>query len=199
MNEYCTNCKCLCEEIIPTYNCKYQMINEELSIKINDILNAQSEINLKINKLQELVKTAEEVKVEPIKLAPTVASVIKDYKALSSDERVAVFQSLFSLGNLGEAIDNKLLLIALTGSITLSLRKKDPKAGPIDAINKLVDLKALNTAGMTDEQAINFKETLALYVGEFLGGVTIPNYFGITAASDVKAKVNEILRGYIPF
>jgi hypothetical protein len=175
------------------------MINEELSIKINDILNAQSEINLKINKLQELVKTAEEVKVEPIKLAPTVASVIKDYKALSSDERVAVFQSLFSLGNLGEAIDNKLLLIALTGSITLSLRKKDPKAGPIDAINKLVDLKALNTAGMTDEQAINFKETLALYVGEFLGGVTIPNYFGITAASDVKAKVNEILRGYIPF
>jgi hypothetical protein len=52
---------------------------------------------------------------------------------------------------------------------------------------------------MTDEQAKAYKETLALYVGEFLGGVTIPNYFGITAASDVKAKVNEIISGYIPF
>jgi hypothetical protein len=175
------------------------MINEELNEKLGDILNAQSDINLKIEELQKLVKTVQEAKAEPVKTAPSVSSVISDYKALSGDERVAVFQSLFSLGNLGEAIDNKLLLIALTGSITLSLRKKDPKAGPMDAINKLIDLKALNTVGMTDEQAKAYKETLALYVGEFLGGVTIPNYFGITAASDVKAKVNEIISGYIPF
>ena len=237
MNDYCLNCKMMCEEIIPTYNCKQQQMTKTIDKKLEELIEERNKLAKvasgqadKIDALQqqldalqqqvyqvrdeaddktagvnaltakiaelaaELEVTKSAISADPIRLAPDAASVIKDYRSLTPEERVAVFQTLFSLGNYGEAIDNKLILISLIGSITLAMKKKNPEADPYMAIDKLIDLKALNN-GITEE----YKEILALYVGEFLGGVKTGNTFGIKSAADIKAKINEILQQYIPF
>ena len=165
-------------------------------------------VNALTAKIAELIAELEATKstvAAPATSEPmTYQEVINAYKVLPFDQQIIVFQSLFNLGAFGSGrIDDKLMLIALIGSVTLSMRKKNPDMDPLAVINKMLDMNMLN-GNVTEE----YKRVLALYVAEFLGGVTIPTFFHFVKDVDGKQKVdmqgikkavNESLATMTPF
>lgn len=197
MNNLCYNCKEQCEEIIPTFNCKFQKMSEndktELLIEfLNEFKNVHSTMYHNIDNIIEELKQRKEVIQRPV----NVSTVIEDYQNLSFDDKKLVYNKMFSLGFLGESIDNKLILVSLIGSFYLAAKTKSPELTITQAIDKLVDADKL---GLDYKEIQANKEKLALIVEDFLYGVNKGNTFGLKNATELRTKVNEILAQRVPF
>lgn len=194
MNEFCYLCNKLCEEVIPTYNCKFQMEekNELLVECLNEFKNAHATMYHNVDAIIEALKNC---KPEVITETKYIAQSVND---LSFNERGAEYERTFGLGNLGEKIDNKLILISLICSFVLAARKKDPNIKVIDCVKKLTDYESLSMNDRTGETG-KYYENLAIVCDSFLYGVTEGNTFGLKSAVDLKTKVMEILAQRQPF
>lgn len=193
MNIYCNICKGGCEEIIPTFNCKFQNVMD----KKQEIVKTIDEIQLS---LDEVVKNVNELQTEaPTQMVirkPTVQTVTSDFNELTFDDKRIAFYKMFSLGEMGTTIDNKLILISLVGSFYLLAKKKDPSIKILDIVYKVIDGES-NIAG--DPKSQQFKEMLAIMVEEFLYGVQTGNMFGLKNPKELKDKINDILSQRMPF
>lgn len=117
---------------------------------------------------------------------------------LEFNERGAAYEREFGLGQLGEKIDNKLILVSLICSFVLAARKKDPNITVLDCVKKLTDYESLAMNDRVGETG-RYYENLAIICDSFLYGVSEGNTFGLKSATDLKAKVKDILSNYMPF
>lgn len=191
MNDYCHNCSKQCDELIPTYNCEFQM----------------NEVNkgLLINALEELKASHSLIE----KSATTMLNVLKSDQnkvtnfnlnigALPFNNRCVEYQKEFGLGNLGIKIDNKLILVSLICSFVLAARKKNPAISVLDCVKTLTDYETLLEDDPIGEIR-KYYENLAILCESFLYGVEEGNTFGLKNAKDLKNKVAEILSTRLPF
>lgn len=202
MNHYCQNCPNLCEEIIPTYNCEFQMNNTKVLVELlKTYKEAHSTMYYSMDAIiEELSKQVDQEPIAPqvvtIKPEPSVEGILSDYKQLSFNDKRLVFNKLFNLGFMGDSIDNKLILISLIGSFYLKAKEKNPSMTMLEAVKTLVDEESLPTDIKEKEQLI---DSLAILTEEFVGNVQKGNTFGIKNAKDLKDKVNEIIKSRVPF
>lgn len=201
MNHLCQSCPKDCEEVIPTYNCKYQMENEKRELLVeflNEFKNVHATMYHNIDNIIEELKNApqQQVLVQQPRVA-NMATVISDFEQLSFTDKRTVYHSLFSLGHIGDAIDNKLILISLIGSFYIKAKEKSPEITVLDAVNKLIDDTSLVTDNFSHIQA--YKEKIAILVEDFVYGVNKGNTFGIKNAAELRVKVNEIVKQQLPF
>lgn len=192
MNDFCNNCKNSCEEVIPTFNCKFQMEEKkELLIEfLNEFKNVHATMYHNVDAIiNELSNTKPEIVREVL---------TRDIGDLEFNERGAAYEREFGLGNLGSKIDNKLILVSLICSFVLAARKKDPAVTVLDCVKKLTDYESLS---MTDKTGMigKYYENLAIICESFLYGVSEGNTFGLKTAADLKLKVNDILSTRVPF
>lgn len=180
MNNYCLSCKNSCEEVIPTFNCKFQNMDK------NEVLSDWMRLNIQLQEQNQKV-------IELLKQEPELNN-----KDMTFQDKQVVYDKEFSLGFLGDKIDNKLILISLICSFVLMARKKDSSLTVLDCVKKLTDYEQLASV---DKFGIDgkFYESLAVICESFLYGVTEGNTFGIKNAKDLKDKVKEILSNRVPF
>lgn len=165
--------------------------------KKQEIVKTIDEIQLA---LDEVVKNVNELQTEaPTQMVirkPTVQTVTSDFNELTFNDKRQAFYKMFSLGEMGTTIDNKLILISLVGSFYLLAKKKDPSIKILDIVYKVIDGDS-NIPG--DPKSQQFKEMLAILVEEFLYGVQTGNMFGLKNPKELKDKINDILSQRMPF
>ena len=196
MNDYCINCKNSCEEIITTYNCKYQMEENDKKELLVEFLNEFKNVHASMyHNVDAIIEQLRNTKPEVITETRNVYQNIGD---LPFNERGAAYEREFGLGNLGAKIDNKLILVSLICSFVLAARKKDPNITALYCVKKLTDYESLAMDDRIGETG-KYYENLAIICDSFLYGVSEGNTFGLTSALDLKAKVKEFLSNRMPF
>lgn len=197
MTNLCHYCPNLCEEIIPTYNCKFQMEGDKKELLI-EFLSEFKKVHATMDRnVDAIIEELSNSKTEVVKEVET-KYVMQDIGDLPFLERGAAYEREFGLGQLGEKIDNKLILVSLICSFVLAARKKDPNITVLDCVKKLTDYESLAMNDRVGETG-RYYENLAIICDSFLYGVSEGNTFGLKSAADLKAKVKEILSNYTPF
>lgn len=126
--------------------------------------------------------------------ADKVISLANQLNKLSYEEKLELYQRVFSLGNLAsEEMNDRLILISLVALVYQKMKLQDKNVTPIAVLLKITGEKDTNSV------YYQFLETLAIIAQDFSYDVKKIDTCGFKTSQDIINKIKELLNTWIPF
>lgn len=132
------------------------------------------------------MESKEVINKEVIKLAERL-------NALTYEEKLEVYQRVFSLGYLAsEEMNDRLILISLIALVYKNMQAKDSKITPLRILMKI-------TGEKQGSAFYQFLESLAIIVEDFSYEMKKIDTCGLKDSQSIINKIKELLNTWIPF
>lgn len=120
--------------------------------------------------------------------------LIMEINSLSFEEKSAIFQASFSIGNLmTDNFNDKLILISLVALVQQRMYEKDK------SINHLKVLTKISGKEKDNSGFYQFLESLAILSKDISYGAKTIDSCGLKTSTDIINKIKELLNTWMPF
>lgn len=118
---------------------------------------------------------------------------IDELEKLPYEDKRKLYLRLFSLGNFGADINNKLILISLVSLTYLKMKEKNKDLTPMDILIKIT--------GEKDKTSYFYQalEGLSILVEDFCYAGNLADSCGLKSSQEIINKIKEILSTWLPF
>lgn len=121
-------------------------------------------------------------------------NVITNLESLSYEDKLYVFNRIFSLGNIDtKNLDDKLVLVSLVALTTKKMRIKDSTITPLKI---LLSITKSTNDGTSFYQ---FLESLAIIIEDFMQNCETISSCGLNTSQEIINKIKTLLNTWIPF
>lgn len=108
-------------------------------------------------------------------------------------DRKDVFDKNFSFDNVGEDLNDKLVLISLVSLTYIKMKEKSPLITPLEILCSITGERKSNTF------MYKFLENISIIVENFTYGITKIDSCGLKNSTEIINKIKEILGKWMPF
>jgi hypothetical protein len=122
-----------------------------------------------------------------------VDSTVTSLEKLEYVDKLDAYNKVFSTGNLGVDMGDKLVLISLVALTWSKMKEKNPQILPLDILMTLTGETKSNKA------FYQFLEALSIIVTDMSYGCTKFDACGLKSSQEILNKIKEILSTWLPF
>ena len=122
-----------------------------------------------------------------------VASVLESFNSLTYEEKKMFYNRTFSLGRVGDNLDDLMILLSLTTLTYQQLRKKNPGVTPLSVLKKITSQEEDNS------YFYKVLEHLSRISEDLANCFDKGSSCGLKDSSEILTKIKNLLNTWTPF
>lgn len=122
-----------------------------------------------------------------------VASVLESFNSLTYEEKKMFYNRTFSLGRVGDNLDDLMILLSLTTLTYQQLRKKNPGVTPLSVLKKITSQEEDNS------YFYKVLEHLSIISEDLANCYDKVSSCGLKDSSEILTKIKNLLNTWTPF
>lgn len=121
-----------------------------------------------------------------------IDEIAEEVESMGYEAKKELYDKLFSLGVMGEHMDNKLILISLLGLTYQKVKEKNPNVTPFAILQQI-------SGKYKDDLYKQTLEALSILVQDFVFGHVEISSCGLKSSNEIIEKIKQILNTWTPF
>ena len=122
-----------------------------------------------------------------------VAKLLEDYNLLTYDEKKSFYLRTFSLGRVGEQLNDLLVLLSITTLTYLQLKKKNQSISPLSILQKITNQPS------DDSYFYKVLESLSILTEDLANYYDKADSCGLKDSTEILTKIKNLLNTWTPF